>query len=121
MVHLMRGDREAALGQVAKMGKYFERRLDIESKRLIPDLIPSDESVSEGAPIIQITPSTRPSILYREKARYTEEARQVKMQGTVELQVIFRSDGVIVIQRVTRYLPYGLTTTVVEAASKIKF
>jgi tetratricopeptide (TPR) repeat protein len=121
MVHLLQGNREAALAQVAKMGKSFERRLDVESKLLIPDLIPTDESVSNGAPIIPITPSTRPSILYREKARYTEEARQAKMQGTVELQVIFRSDGVIVIQQVTRYLPYGLTMTVVEAASKTKF
>jgi TonB family protein len=121
MVHLMRGDRDAALEQVAKMGKRFEQRLDIESKLLIPDLILSDESVSKGAPIIQMSPSIRPSVLHYEKAKYTEEARQAKMQGTVELQVIFRSDGVIVIQRVIRYLPYGLTQTAVEAASKFKF
>jgi len=121
MVHLLQGNREAALTQVAKMGKSFERRLDVESKLLIPDLIPSDESVSNGAPIIPETNSIRPTILYREKARYTEEARQVKINGTVELQAIFRSDGVLVIQRVTEYLPYGLTLTAVEAASKIKF
>jgi tetratricopeptide (TPR) repeat protein len=121
MVHLIRGNREAALEQVAKMGERFERRLDVESKLLIPDLISSDESVSNGAPIIQKTDSIHPTILYREKAKYTEGARQAKMQGTVELQAIFRSDGVILIQRVTRYLPYGLTLTTVEAASKIKF
>ena len=121
MVHLLQGNREAALAQVAKMEKRFERRLDVESKLLIPDLIQSDESVSNGAPIIPETNTTRPTILYREKAKYTEDARQARMQGTVELQVIFRSDGVIVIQRVTRYLPYGLTLTTVEAASKIKF
>jgi tetratricopeptide (TPR) repeat protein len=121
MVHLIRGNRDAALEQVAKMGKRFEQRLDVESKLLIPDLVSSDKSVSNGAPIIQKTDSLRPTILYREKAKYTEDARQARMQGTVELQVIFRSDGVIVIQRVTRYLPYGLTLTTVEAASKIKF
>jgi len=121
MVHLISGNREAALEQIAKMGERFERRLDVESKLLIPDLIQSDESVSNGAPIIPETNSTRPTILYREKAKYTEEARQARMQGTVELQVIFRSDGVIVIQRVTRYLPYGLTLTTLDAASKIKF
>ena len=43
------------------------------------------------------------------------------MQGTVVLQAIFRSDGVMVIHRVIRYLPYGLTLKAVEAASKIKF
>jgi hypothetical protein len=121
MVHLLQGNREAALAQVAKMEKRFERRLDVESKLLIPDLIQSDESVSNGAPIIPETNTTRPTILYREKAKYTEDARQAGMQGTVELQVIFRSDGVIVIQRVTRYLPYGLTLKAVEAASKIQF
>jgi tetratricopeptide (TPR) repeat protein len=121
MVHLLQGNREAALAQVAKMEKRFERRLDVESKLLVPDLIQSDESVSNGAPIIPMTNSTRPTILYREKARYTEEARQAKMQGTVELQAIFRSDGVIVIQRVIRYLPYGLTLRAVEAASKTRF
>jgi tetratricopeptide (TPR) repeat protein len=121
MVHLLQGNREAALAQVAKMGKSFERRLDVESKLLVPDLIPSDESVSNGAPIIPITNSIRPTILYREKARYTEEARQTKVSGTVDLQVIFRSDGALVIQRVIEYLPYGLTLTAVDAASKVQF
>ena len=121
MVHLLQGNREAALEQVVKMGKLFERRLDVESKLLVPDLIPSDESVSNGAPIIPFTNSDRPTILYREKAKYTEEARQAKMSGMVKLQVIFRSDGALVIQRVIEYLPYGLTTKAVEAASRIRF
>jgi tetratricopeptide (TPR) repeat protein len=121
MVHLLQGNRDAALEQVAKMGKSFERRLDVESKLLVPDLIPSDESVSSGAPIIPFTNSIRPTILYREKAKYTEEARQAKVSGTVDLQVIFRSDGALVIQRVIEYLPYGLTLTAVDAASKVQF
>jgi tetratricopeptide (TPR) repeat protein len=121
LVHLARGDRKAAVQQVAKLGNYFERRLDYESKLLIPDLIPSDESISNGSPIIPMTASERPTILYREKAKYTEEARQAKMQGTVVLQVIFRSDGVIVITRAIRNLPYGLTAKSVEAASRIRF
>src|SRR5262245_61595237 len=79
MVHLLQGDREAALEQIAKLEKSFERRLEVESKLLVPDLIPSDESISNGAPIIPMTTSDRPAILYREKARYTEEARQSKV------------------------------------------
>jgi len=121
LLHLARGDREAAVEQVAKLGNYLERRLDIESKLLIPDLIPSDESVSNGAPMIPMTASERPTILYREKAKYTEEARQAKIQGTVVLQVIFRSDGAMVIPRAIRYLPFGLTLKTVEAASRIRF
>jgi tetratricopeptide (TPR) repeat protein len=121
MVYLLHGNREAALEQVAKMEKSFEKRLDVESKLLFPDLIPSDESISNGAPIIPRTDSIRPTILYQEKAKYTEEARQVKMSGTVVLQVIYRSDGVMVIRRVIEYLPYGLTMKAVEAASRIRF
>src|SRR5262245_49154736 len=70
LLHLARGDREAAVEQVAKLGNYLEQRLDIESKLLIPDLIPSDESVSNGAPMIPMTASERPTILYREMAKY---------------------------------------------------
>jgi TonB family protein len=121
MVHLLSGNRDAAVEQVAKMGEGFERRLDIESKLLIPGLTPSDESVSNGKSIIPMTFQDRPTILYREKAKYTEEARQAKIQGTVALQVIFRTDGVMVVHRVTRSLPYGLTLKAVEAASRIKF
>ena len=40
-----------------------------------------------------MTPSLRPTILYREKAKYTEEARQNKIQGTVVLQVVFNVNG----------------------------
>jgi TonB family protein len=121
MVHLIQGNRDAALAQVAKMGKSIERRLDVESKLLVPNLIQSDESISNGAPILPMTNSIRPIILYREKARYTEEARQAKVSGTVVLQVIFRSDGALVIQRVIEYLPYSLTLTAVEAASRVRF
>ncbi len=121
MVYLLHGNREAALEQIAKMGKDVERRLDVESKLLVPDLILSNKSASNGAPIIPITNSIPPTILYQEKARYTEEARQAKVSGTVVLQVIFRSDGAVVIQRVFEYLPYGLTMNAVEAASRIKF
>jgi hypothetical protein len=71
--------------------------------------------------MIPMTASDRPTILYREKAKYTEEARQARMQGTVVLQVIFRSDGAMVIPRAIRYLPFGLTLKTVEAANRIRF
>jgi hypothetical protein len=63
------------------MEKSFEQRLDVESKLLVPDLIPSNESASNGAPIIPMADSIRSTILYREKAKYTEEARQAKISG----------------------------------------
>lgn len=63
----------------------------------------------------------RIQILYKEKAKYTEEARQNKVQGTVVLSAIFSSDGRVQSIRVVRGLPDGLTEKAIEAAQKIRF
>lgn len=63
----------------------------------------------------------KPVILYKEKARYTEEARQNKIQGTVTLSGIFTADGRITDIRVVRGLPDGLTEKAIAAALKIRF
>ncbi len=63
----------------------------------------------------------RPTILYKEKARYTEEARQNKVQGVVVLNVIFTSDGRVTNIKVVRGLPDGLTEKAIEAAQRIRF
>ncbi|MDX2029223.1 MAG: energy transducer TonB [Blastocatellia bacterium] len=63
----------------------------------------------------------RPTILYKEKASYTEEARQQRIQGTVMLAVTFGADGRIHDVRVVRGLPAGLTEKAIEAAQRIRF
>jgi TonB family protein len=63
----------------------------------------------------------RPTILYREKAKYTEDARQHKVEGTVVLAIVFGADGRIHDIRTVRGLPDGLTETSIEAAQKIRF
>jgi TonB family protein len=65
--------------------------------------------------------SLRPTITYREKAKYTEEARQHNLQGTVVLSVIFGADGGLHNIRVLRGLPDGLTEKAIEAARNIRF
>jgi TonB family protein len=62
-----------------------------------------------------------PKILYKERAKYTEEARRNKVQGTVMLSAVFTTDGRVVDIRVIRGLPDGLTETAIEAAQKIRF
>src|SRR5262245_63890348 len=54
-----------------------------------------DMGLGGGRSIETMTASLRPTILYREKAKYTEEARQNKIQGTVVLQVVFNVNGSI--------------------------
>ena len=65
--------------------------------------------------------SLRPTILYREKARYTEEARAEKVQGAVILLATFTADGRITNIRVLKGLPNGLTQEAIKAAQHIRF
>lgn len=62
-----------------------------------------------------------PKILYKERAKYTEEARLNKVQGTVVLSATFTADGHIRNIRVVRGLPDGLSEMAIEAAQKIRF
>jgi TonB family protein len=80
-----------------------------------------DMGLGGGRSIEPMTASLRPTILYREKAKYTEEARQNKIQGTVVLQVVFNVNQQITDIRVIRGLPDGLTEKAIEAAKKIRF
>jgi TonB family protein len=80
-----------------------------------------DPNLGGGRSIEPMTASLRPTILYREKAKYTEEARQNKVQGTVMLQVVFHVNGSITDIKVIRGLPDGLTEKAIEAAKKIRF
>jgi TonB family protein len=80
-----------------------------------------DMDIGGGRSIEPMTPSLRPTILYREKAKYTEEARQNKIQGSVLLQVVFNINGSITDIKVIRGLPDGLTEKAIEAARKIRF
>ncbi|HZS04328.1 MAG TPA: TonB family protein [Blastocatellia bacterium] len=65
--------------------------------------------------------STKPVVLYKEKAKYTEEARQNKIQGVVLLSMIVTAEGTVRDVRVVRGLPDGLTESAIEAAKKMKF
>jgi len=80
-----------------------------------------DPTTGSGGGIPVMSEKLKPTILYREKAKYTEEARQHKVEGTVVLTVVFGADGRIHDIRKVRGLPEGLTETSIEAAQKIRF
>jgi TonB family protein len=73
----------------------------------------------DGIPVMSET--LKPTILYREKAKYTEDARLHKVEGTVVLTIVFGADGSVHDIRTVRGLPDGLTETSIEAAQKIRF
>lgn len=71
--------------------------------------------------IFTATASMKPNITYKEKAKYTEAARQNRVQGTVLVSAVFTADGRVTSIRVIRGLPDGLNDEAIKAAQKIKF
>jgi len=86
-----------------------------------PTVVGSDIALGGGRSIEPMTATLRPTILYREKAKYTETARNNGVEGTVVLQAVFHVSGSITDIRVIRELPDGLTEKAIEAAKKIRF
>jgi len=68
-----------------------------------------------------MTKDLKPTILYREKAKYTEIARANRVEGAVILRALFARNGEMQNIRVIRGLPDGLTRKAIEAAQKIRF
>jgi TonB family protein len=78
-------------------------------------------SANDKPTVEPMTKDLRPTILYREKAKYTEIARINHAQGTVVLQAVFAVNGEMQNIRVIRGLPDGLTHKAIEATRKIRF
>lgn len=72
-------------------------------------------------PVEAMAAGTRPTILYKEKATYTEEARRRGVQGTIVVMVVFSADGVVKYPLLLKSLGYGLDENVLRAVSKIRF
>ena len=60
-------------------------------------------------------------ILYKPRPDYTAEARRMRVEGEVLLDIVFSADGSLHISRVVRGLGYGLDDTARAAALRIKF
>lgn len=60
-------------------------------------------------------------VLSKEKPRYTEEARQEKVEGKVILSVIFNKNGFVTNIQVVSSLGYGLDEEAIKTASQVKF
>ncbi|MBO0800476.1 MAG: TonB family protein [Blastocatellia bacterium] len=82
---------------------------------------PAKKQESDSETIYAISASLRPTITYKEQARYTQEASDRNIYGTVILNVVFGADGKIGPIRVESGLPYGLTESAIAAARAIRF
>jgi TonB family protein len=60
-------------------------------------------------------------ITFKPRPDYTEEARKLKLEGEVLVDVLFTASGQVRILKVTRGLGHGLDESAVRAAQKIRF
>ncbi len=67
-------------------------------------------------------PATTPvEITYKPNPIYTDEARQLKLEGEVLLEVMFGANGQLRVKRVIRALGHGLDEAAVAAANQMRF
>lgn len=67
-------------------------------------------------------PSATPvEITFKPNPVYTDEARSMKLEGEVLLEVSFSANGTLHVNRVVRGLGHGLDEAAVAAANKIRF
>lgn len=83
------------------------------------------QEIAQNAPHIQRMdsgPATTPvEITYKPNPVYTGEARNLKLEGEVLLEVEFAANGQLHVNRVVRGLGHGLDEAAITAANKMKF
>jgi TonB family protein len=83
------------------------------------------QEIARNTPHIQRVdsgpPTTSVEITYKPNPAYTDEARNLKLEGEVLLEVEFLASGQLHVNRVVRGLGHGLDETAVAAANKMRF
>jgi TonB family protein len=83
------------------------------------------QQVSHNGPKIAQADSgpatTQVEIISKPSPVYTQEARQLKLEGEVLLEVLFSANGQLHVNRVVRGLGHGLDEAAVTAASQMRF
>jgi TonB family protein len=65
--------------------------------------------------------TTSVEITFKPNPAYTDEARSLKLEGEVLLEVQFGANGTLHVNRVVRGLGHGLDETAIAAANKMRF
>ena len=84
----------------------------------------SQEVAHNGPKIAQADsgPATsQVEIISKPNPVYTQEARQLKLEGEVLLEVLFSANGQVHVNRVVRGLGHGLDEAAIKAASQMRF
>lgn len=84
----------------------------------------SEQVVQGGPKLAQLEagPATTPvEIISKPQPVYTDEARSLRLEGEVLLEVLFGANGTLHVNRVVRGLGHGLDDAAVAAANKMRF
>jgi len=84
----------------------------------------AQQVVHQGPKIAQADsgPASTPvEITFKPNPVYTDEARSLKLEGEVLLEVSFSANGTLHVNRVVRGLGHGLDEAAIAAANKIRF
>jgi TonB family protein len=83
------------------------------------------QEIAQNTPRVQRVDTTLPTssveITYKPNPVYTDEARNLKLEGEVLLEVNFTANGQLHVNRVVRGLGHGLDEDAVAAANKMRF
>jgi TonB family protein len=82
------------------------------------------QELSHGGPKIQQDSGAGTSaveITFKPSPVYTDEARQLKLEGEVLLEVMFGANGQLHVNRVVRGLGHGLDEAAIAAANRMRF
>jgi len=82
------------------------------------------QQVSHNGPRIQADAGPATSaveITFKPQPLYTDEARSLKLEGEVLLEVMFGANGALHVNRVVRGLGHGLDEAAIAAANKMRF
>jgi TonB family protein len=83
------------------------------------DVVTASQPKTKSAePVVKTLPA---EITFKPRPVYTDEGRQLKIEGEVLIQVVFSATGQIHIVKVVRGLGHGLDESAVRAAEKIQF
>jgi TonB family protein len=83
------------------------------------------QEVAKGGPVaraVETGPATTSvEVTYKPQPIYTEEARNLKLQGEVLLEIMFGANGQLHVNRIVRGLGHGLDEAAIAAANKMRF
>jgi len=84
----------------------------------------SEQVVHGGPKIVPVDsgpPTNSVEITFKPQPVYTDEARSLKLEGEVLLEVMFGANGALHVNRVVKGLGHGLDEAAIAAANKMRF